>query len=388
MSKSLLFRSVLTGLGSLGIVCAGPNIAQADCSRPDVPSDDAVVLRMGSSEAIYAHLARYSDGHYKLLEEHGWNDRVMRDEELNTHFWASFLINNGVVSAPPPLRQNTLGEWEYDQDALAVGVKAFHRSWDEYGPLSWDAEVLPHRAVDPETGAPSPSHSSWSGAIPLIPSFTHETGTGVVDFFPEDPGSSARRRSIWDAFKSPDWLLEYNCKIFDHAHGLVAMARTIVHESWHAAWTPGHTEGGSCTMGEGRCDTYIWDAPTSAFEYNTISRLAALGVGSYQIDQRFTCDLVEAPADWIPVQTQMVANEHFHQRAAQSRFVNDEIPGGLLPYTCGLPMATLSVPVDGVSFCPGTTQLRCNVSSDCGPDRAGYFWICGEGCCREEPEPK
>lgn len=371
--------------GSFAGMLTFGRFAHADCASPLISSDEAVIARMGSSDAVQAHAQLYQNGYYNMLSDYGWGEMPLRQEEFDSHFYGTFLARHGVVSENPPVRQKANGEWEYDPDAL-VFAPTFHRSWDDYGWLSWDITSLAETRVDPGTGGPA--FDLW-GPMGVRTVVSGGTGTGVVDSFPDFPTASAWHRSIWDVFKDPDNLLEYNCKTFDDRRGFVAVAQMIVHENWHDTNSPNHVDPqGSCTTsGTLVCDTYVWDMPTSARVYNGISRLSGHGVGAYQIDQRFTCDLVEAPADWIPIQTQLVANEYFHKAASVSRFVNLEGTGGRLPYTCGLPEDVLSVSADDHAFCPGTTQLRCNIVEDCGVERPNHAWFCEEGCCAEHAAP-
>ncbi len=372
-------------LGAFAGIVTLEGTAHADCSYPGVSSDDAVMARIGTSVAAGEHLQYYQNGYYWMLDEYGWGDMPLRADEFDSHFYATFLIRHGIASPPPPLRQNESGAWEYDPEGISF-MNTFHRSMDDYWALSWDIRTLAMRHVDPGSGIPVAAPRG--GPFGLMEIWGNGTGTGVVDSFPEDPNSSAWWRSIWDLFKDPDALLEYNCLTFDHRRGFVAIAETIIHENWHDTVAPDHTQGGFCIADEpGRCDSYVFEAPTSAHEYNALSRLQNLGVGSFQVGLRFACDLVEAPADWVPVQTQLVANAHFNRAADRSRFTNLPASGGKVPYTCGLPDPILAVPADGKNFCPGTTQLRCNDFVDCGTPRPHHYWNCYDGCCSEDREP-
>lgn len=369
----------------MGMLAFG-KLAHADCASPLISSDEAVIARIGTSDAVQAHAELYQNGYYNMLSDYGWAEMPLRQEEFDSHFYGTFLASHGVVSESPPIRQNpTSGEWEYDPNALVL-APTFHRSWDDYSWLSWDIRTLAGTWVDPATGGPAAVLVGPTGSRLIV---GNGTGTGIVDTFPDWPSAAAWHRSIWDVFKDPDGLLEYNCKTFEHRRGFVAVAKIIVHENWHDTSSPNHVDAvGSCTAtGALGCDTYVWDLPSSARVYNGISQLNGRGVGAYQIDQRFSCDLVEAPAEWIPIQTQLVANEHFHGGAAQSRFVNENVPKGILPYTCGLPRSVLSVLADDHAFCPETTRLRCNVEEDCGSRRPEHAWVCEEGCCQEYEAP-
>lgn len=166
----------------------------------------------------------------------------------------------------------------------------------------------------------------------------------------------------------------------------------MVHEHWHSTSAPKHTDGtngtpsetNSCSGGDRRCDVFQFGAPTRNEEYYGLIDSQNDGVSSYQMDQRWTCDIVEEPAAWLPLIVQMTANQHFYERANQSRFTNPEIPGGFLPYDCGLAESLLSVPADGTTLCPETDTLRCNEDIECIDTDRYTTDFCSEGCCVHE----
>jgi hypothetical protein len=108
------------------------------------------------------------------------------------------------------------------------------------------------------------------------------------------------------------------------------------------------------------------------------------------MDQRWTCDIVEEPADWVPLITRLVANQHFYARANQSRFTNIKgsdpaSPGatadGQLPYDCGVPESLLGVPADGTTLCESTGTLRCLTDANCDDAIFETLDSCDAGCC-------
>jgi len=217
----------------------------------------------------------------------------------------------------------------------------------------------------------------------------------VLDAFP-NTGTAAEFRTIWDAFKDPDWQIRYACKALTDSTGIVGLARIIIHENWHATLAPKHIfnpAGGTCAEGGGtdpaaRCDTFIWDATTSARMYAGLAQQQLEGVGAYQIDQEFMCDLVDHGAPGLPLQTKLVAQTLFETRRAQSRFVNidpdpmlSNDPEGQFPEDCGVASSILSVPADGTTTCPGTNELRCNVDPDCNDGDSLTADLCVDLCC-------
>jgi hypothetical protein len=258
--RSSSVSALILGLGSSAFIAPD---ALADCPVIPLPeSDRAIQVRLGLTQAVLDHQDRYdSGGDFLMLEEGGWGDPTRADEYTN-HFYASFLALHGVEGTDPPIRQSpTSGAWEYDPDGLILSNN-FHRSWDGYGPLVYDRELYACMNVNPQTGAPACTQSS---RYPFFLEIGNGTGSAVVDSFPEDPKSTARYRPIWDLFRDPDWLLEYNCGSISTSTGAVLLARTMVHENWHSTGTS-HVDGTSgprppgstnyCSGEAGRCDTY------------------------------------------------------------------------------------------------------------------------------------
>ena len=355
--------------------------AQADCAYTNPSSDQALVQRVFWDTD--AHQTHYDQRDYIFFAEN-W-PMPDRQDEFNTHFYSTLLIHHGVVGPDPPIRQNSSGAWEYDPQSLLVSNN-FHRSWDGYAPLARDRWVRACQGISASNGGPLCGTDIFGGG----PNFGHETYTTIEDSL--GSGVWATNSAAWDLFRDPDSKITYSCPVLDHPWGFPVAASVIVHENWHSTGI-GHKNGNGtfCNGGDGACDEYVWGKMNYTEQYYGLENLRHKNVGAYQIDAQFACDLVEEPGDWIPLQTLAVANETANAIAATSRYTNigdsdqnPDTPTGLLPFTCGVPSGLLAVPVNGVNFCPGTTQLRCDVAPDCGTNRAGYVWLCRDGCCEEE----
>lgn len=392
MKRNRLLASEFAAL--LGLLLHAPSVL-ADCNDTVFTVNTVMADRLGPDYLEAYAAAAYPEWHQAGTEQ-GWdatrgiNDPLDFSEEFGKQMLGSILITQGVSGTAPTVWQNPdTGYFEYNPNQLWTGANFFN-SADSYGPLAADHLIQACTFVDKITGAfscvdplPKP-HQNQSGHW----YFGHALVTGVDDAHPTNSGTGAEHHSIWDLFKDPDWEIEYYCRVFEDVEGVAYTARTLVHESWHATNAPGHLDGpqGGCSLGEGRCDNYIFDLQGANRVNAGVARLQGIGVGAYQADQLFACDLVEEPAAWMPEMVRIVANQHAHTRAAQSRFVNIKaVPGdpnnplgGELPFRCGLPESHLAVlagtPDPGL--CPGSTV--CLDNSDCNASNNEF---CVEGCC-------
>jgi hypothetical protein len=364
-----------------------PTTAFADCVSPPRGGDDALFARV-SQVTIDEHQRLYDGQIYKMLADFGW-DAPDRGEEFTSHFFATLLINHGIESPNPPVRQNpATGLFEYDAEAITLS-RTFHRSWDGYAPLAFDTHATSCQDVNPHTGERFCNPARRYLFSSSIENFGHETGTGVIDLIggvPCLPGQTctlAQHAPIWDLFKDPDWLQEYSCFIWDSAFGVTTTASTIIHENWHGVG-PNHSGGGGTNCTSGSCDTFVWDATTSERMFGGLSHQQTEGVGSFQAADEFLCDLTESPADWIPLQTQAVIQAEFQRMAAQSRFMNDDVPLGQLPLLCGEPSAFFKVADDGAVSC--ASGATCQSDADCNDFVAATADTCGPtSCCEFTP---
>ncbi len=376
--------------------------AAADCEDVVRGADQALVDRI-SPHRIWEQEDLYAGKIYKMLINFGW-EFPERTEEFRDHTLATLLINHGVIGESPPVRQNPqTGDWEYDPYGLSF-ARTFHRSWDSYALLGFDSFATSCQDVNPQTGERFCDPARRGLFSSSLENFGVEVGTGVLDYIegyrcddPDTPCARAQLRYAVDLFRDPDRVAEYTCEVWDDEYGVADVASTIIHEQWHAA-SVNHIAGNkvdddpnnNCNQGELSCDTFIWDATTSARMYGGLSRQAHEGVGSFQVESEFLCDLTTSPATWIPVQTKAVIQQAFKRDANRSRYVNieaDESPNdgdGTLPFTCNTELlSTFNVAKDGSISC---TTNACQFDSQCNDLDPSTNDVCTpEACCEFSP---
>lgn len=246
---------------------------------------------------------------------------------------------------------------------------------EEYGHLADSRELAACVEIDPLTGAPRCGpycNFSFVGApLCIAPTYGQASTVSLIGY-----DGSGNNGSNWGGGR-----LNYYCQVFDHAYGAAAVATTVIHEKFHSIELDGHVD---CHLGPGRCaDAWDFEIPTSPRQYNELALFRH--VEPYQIGYRYLCDLVEAPADWIPVMSQVVHNEYANKLQEEARYSNLTPPpsttgtpldAGQAPYSCGLPDAILGLVVGSACSTGGT---RCNVDADCATGEE-----CNSLCCELE----
>ncbi len=132
--------------------------------------------------------------------------------------------------------------------------------------------------------------------------------------------------------------IRYACKAFDSLYGAARTSSLMVHENFHGI-SPSHT---ACHLGSTSCGEWNFDTPVVPLRYNVLSELS--DVDSYQLENRYLCDLTEEPAAWIPDQARLVINQRANARLDDARFTNMQSvmdplteDAGPAPIQCGLP---------------------------------------------------
>lgn len=442
--------------GVLAALCAGTVVQTAaawSCLREAHYVDEVLFSSIGEAEyRFYRDTGTLLSPSARVLlrtfEGSGWDNAgrsgfsINLDEPYDQLNIAAYLVQFGVKGEPPPIDQSPIAPYFYHYGERDLVLRPFfHRSRDEYYPLISSFETVVCDEVNPITGKqlcpsgdtwPWPSSSTSTLFALGIPEPVLDWGyENVTDMYLEsDPKERFVAFNHGFTFQHFSPLIEFYCRAFQvddpssayASAGSVGVAATLVHENWHSTGRGHQGTKGACDRND--CDTYV-HIPSASSRFSELGRhqkAAGSKLGAYQVDQRFTCDLVTSPADWVPLAVSLLASAKHANKAQVRRYEN--ITGyspngaGRQPYTCaeaddilverGFLQSTASCPSSGncgsdldcnpinesctragglpaeplcchtTSFCPGTTLPLCLVEADC--PAPGHK--CVGGCCQ------
>lgn len=299
----------------------------------------------------------------------------------------TMLVIDGVNGPPVPVREVS-GFWGYDNAAFYVGAN--HNLDYEYWKLARTDSIQACLNVDQSDGTSlcvdnePDGWSIWARAyfanvyygdqeiVRLRGAFSDPTTWAN---YPDDLEVIEDENEVYGYYLATP--VNYACPTFNSNRGVARIAGTIVHENFHGPSSVGHLD---CARGNGRCaDEWNFDMPTEPRTYNSLPTNTL--VDPYQVEQRFLCDVVEEPDDWVPLMVQNVFNARANDRAGQNIFQNIEGPDptdpgetivtGLAPLSCGTPTNTF-----GSTLVTCTAANSCTDATDCAAGNS-----CNDGCC-------
>lgn len=295
------------------------------------------------------------------------------DSPYHKYILSQVLITSGIHGQSVPVHQgNYFGFFEYDSEAFYVTYN--HNLHSEYFGLAISGYRRACTGVNPLTGDPRCLDSEPDGWSFWARAYIAENYGQAEEVELDDTIPGGGKNYGGDPVR-----IGYSCGSFDASSGVVRTAGMIIHENFHT--TTSDLAHVNCARGPGACAAaWDFDMPTQPRVYNALPTYA---VDAYQVHLRYLCDLTEAPADWVPVMVQEVANERANTRGAQNRFQNILTPDpttgipvvtGEAPLSCGVPEAVLELAVG--SICPATGTPRCQDNLDCGSGET-----CENLCC-------
>lgn len=382
---------------------SGSSMAAVLCPMGDSKSATAIGDFLGPTD----HESYYQNefqSYFRLSDARGWDEVPLDLSDYNnerTRFaLASYLIRTGVKGQTPSVIQVPhpfipgVQIWDYDDQTIVL-TDAFHRSDDEWGPLSSDRAIPVCSKVRPHDGlqwcgskgsatyadAEIPLAGVYAGLMqgPLADLFDFriwwgkDTLTGIADENEHNDGAQYQWRPT-PLSSEPDWTIRYYCNRI--ASNTVSLASTIVHENWHATEAPTHIDNvldpvasQACPAGHRRCEEYDWSESSFHSTKWDERGLRQFSAGAYQIEQRFLCDLVKDPSEWVPAVVIETAADEFRRSSEGGHFV--KLEGGEAPFTCAAPLEVVR------TSCPDPAGTQCNYDTDCATTE-----YCGaDACC-------
>ncbi len=380
--------------GASGAQCPEMTVHGVNRSVYDAITD------LGLHPEQFLEFAENHVSRYNMDAENGWDSTRSISQplnigrEYNRHLLGAYLVGHGVAKQDPVVaaQEHTLsamftalglpGEfYGYQPQELLISF-AFHASSHEYGPLILAARTPTCNEINPRTGnrncqqtssvpflaaiqsTATPDTAYWHAAYSSHAANEQSSGssTGGNSRLKLEEGISWVEGSQ-DPFEL--WRIIYYCPSIGGQADAVLTALTQVHEASHLVTRLRHNPDaeGLCP---GDCDVWV--------DVDEVQEFAGLvkhrEMAPYQLNHRFTCDLTESPQDWVPLTAQIAANTWTHTFANRPKWSNI----GAAPFSCGVPQAILDSSVG--TFCPGTSQLRCDTGADCTQDEN-----CVELCC-------
>lgn len=394
-------------------ILAGPAVhAQLQCPNDDVPTVNEVVFDTFDLSWLNSQYIPFYNEHF-IIEDGLRGIEQDPRRRANKHMLGSLIALYGVAGTPPePYFDTTTGQYEWP---WAIGG-TFHRSYDEYGPLTggWG----PH------------AFNQFDSNGDLVPGMRFHGGHRSRAVEPPNPNYAAVNRDFHDISPLPNRAIEYGCVMFNkpvfrrladgtretvvQGNDAVGFGEMMVHESWHSTgightlsalpWTPEASSNQCQVVGEDKdgrpapmyaCDVYVAHGPGT--HRGELAERQHLGMGAYQAGIQFSCDLAENPDDWVPMMVVLEADSDAGWRSKQPYFTNI----GTFPSSCGVAenpfkaaaglgqCSTSNAVCRDVFDCDmGETcdqvadtcdTLACLTDSDCRDAGVGNF--CYQNCC-------
>lgn len=269
---------------------------------------------------------------------------------------AGLLMMHGLDTQPLAVAVNQSGDWDYDPSVWYLTRN--HNLLTEYAQLANSVEINACVELNKSTGAPRCGPyctRSFLATICSAPTYGRRNTLSLA----EDDGSGSY------AVNNGQGGITYLCPAFVDPFGTAQIASIAIHEKFHSVSHVGHED---CQFGAGRC-AKEWDFDLPRFPSSHNELATHKSADAYQIGYRHGCDMVEAPAEWMPLMAWIVQNEFANFMADQRRYMNivdtssPPINSGVAPYKCGLPDSILKLVVGDACPDGGT---RCDTDVDCG----------------------
>ena len=227
------------------------------------------------------------------------------------------------------------------------------RSRDEWAGLAVDNQYAVCDALNPTTGKFECTGRGWGGT----------TTTAVADALYPDWFDLAPQDTQAYSLNGKN---AYFCGAFEDEDGEVTdesfltLGIGMIQFSWRYL------------RGNSNVDKFISE-PDGAAHEGLARETLDQGLGWWQVQQRYICDLMDAPADWVPQMLVEVATaagaKYFHAG------VYSGLPEGRMPFECGPAEDAIVVP-DGIELCD-SGNVACQTDSDCAVGKEE----CNSGCC-------